>query len=37
MKTVICEFCGEGVMETRTRKIKGKTACIPCAEKIEGK
>ena len=36
MKTVICDFCGEGVMETRTRKVNGKTACIPCAEKIEG-
>jgi formylmethanofuran dehydrogenase subunit E len=35
MKTVICEFCGEGVMETRTREIHGKLACIPCAEKIE--
>jgi formylmethanofuran dehydrogenase subunit E len=36
MKTVTCEFCGEGVMETRTRKINGKLACIPCAEKIKG-
>jgi formylmethanofuran dehydrogenase subunit E len=35
MKTVICDFCGEGVMETRTRKVNGKLACIPCAEKIE--
>jgi formylmethanofuran dehydrogenase subunit E len=37
MKTVTCEICGEGVMETRTRKIHGKTACIPCAEKIDGR
>jgi formylmethanofuran dehydrogenase subunit E len=35
MKSVICTFCGESVMETRTREIQGKTACIPCAEKIE--
>ena len=35
MKTVTCEFCGEGVMETRTRKIHGKLACIPCAEKMQ--
>jgi formylmethanofuran dehydrogenase subunit E len=35
MKTVVCAFCGEGVMETRTKKINGKLACIPCAEKIE--
>ena len=32
-KSVECEFCGEGVMETRTREINGKTACIPCGEK----
>ena len=36
MKNVTCDLCGEGVMETRIRKINGKTACIPCAEKIEG-
>jgi formylmethanofuran dehydrogenase subunit E len=35
MKSVTCAFCGESVMETRTREIQGKTACIPCAEKIE--
>ena len=33
MKSVECAFCGETVMETRTRKIDGETACIPCAEK----
>lgn len=32
--SVKCEFCGEAVMETRTREINGKTACIPCAERI---
>jgi len=37
MKTVECAFCGEGVMETRTREIHGKTVCIPCAEKMEDK
>jgi formylmethanofuran dehydrogenase subunit E len=35
MKSVACAFCGESVMETRTRDIQGKPACIPCAEKIE--
>jgi formylmethanofuran dehydrogenase subunit E len=35
MKSVTCAFCGESVMETRTREVQGKTACIPCAEKIE--
>jgi formylmethanofuran dehydrogenase subunit E len=34
-KSVTCAFCGESVMETRTRKIHGKLACIPCAEQIE--
>lgn len=33
MKSVECAFCGEMVMETRTKEIDGKTACIPCAEK----
>jgi formylmethanofuran dehydrogenase subunit E len=32
-KSVTCEFCGEEAMETRARKIDGKTACIPCVEK----
>ena len=31
MQSVNCEFCGEGVMESRTRKVGDKTACIPCA------
>ena len=34
-KSVTCAFCGESVMETRTREIRGKTACIPCAGRIE--
>jgi formylmethanofuran dehydrogenase subunit E len=33
-KSVTCAFCGEAAMETRTRKIQGKPACIPCAEKL---
>jgi formylmethanofuran dehydrogenase subunit E len=33
VRSVSCAFCGEAVMETRTRKIGGKTACIPCAHK----
>jgi len=31
MKTLECQFCGESVMETRTKEIQGKIACIPCA------
>jgi formylmethanofuran dehydrogenase subunit E len=31
MNTVECQFCGESVMDTRTKDIQGKIACIPCA------
>ena len=31
--SVKCEFCGEMVMETRTKKLDGKYACIPCTQK----
>jgi formylmethanofuran dehydrogenase subunit E len=34
MNSVECAFCGEHVMETRSRLLNGKTACIPCAEKV---
>jgi len=34
MKSVECAFCGESVMETRTRHIDGQVACIPCWEKL---
>jgi formylmethanofuran dehydrogenase subunit E len=30
--SVICEKCGERVMETRVRELNGKQFCIPCAE-----
>ena len=33
LKTVICEFCGETVTETRTSNLDGKVICIPCFEK----
>ena len=36
MESVECAFCGEMVMETQTRKINGRSACIPCAEKQTG-
>lgn len=32
-QSIDCAFCGEPVMETRTREIDGKISCIPCAEK----
>ena len=33
LKTVICEFCGETVTETRVYELDGKLVCIPCFEK----
>ncbi len=35
MKSVICDVCGEAVMETKTVQVEGKTVCIPCAERIQ--
>jgi formylmethanofuran dehydrogenase subunit E len=35
MDSVACESCGEGVMETRTRRFMGKTVCIPCFSEME--
>ena len=35
MDSVTCESCGEGVMETRTRRFMGKTFCIPCFNEME--
>ncbi|MFC1951272.1 FmdE family protein [Chloroflexota bacterium] len=32
-KSVKCDSCGEGVMETRIQKTGGKNLCIPCAQK----
>ena len=34
MNTLECQFCGEHVMETRTREIQRKMACIPCANRL---
>jgi formylmethanofuran dehydrogenase subunit E len=35
MDSVTCESCGEGVMETRTRRFSGKTVCIPCFNEMK--
>ena len=34
--SMICESCGEGVMETRTRQVDGRSMCIPCATEKKG-
>ena len=30
-KTITCNRCGEGVMETRTMEVDGRRLCLPCA------
>jgi len=32
--SIICDSCGEAVMETRIRKVNGKSLCIPCSEQM---
>ncbi len=33
--SVMCNRCGENVMESRARHVAGQTLCIPCAARIE--
>jgi formylmethanofuran dehydrogenase subunit E len=33
--SLICESCGEPVMETRTRRSRDKVLCIPCFDVVE--
>jgi len=35
-ESLVCDCCGEGVMNTRTRLIDGQTLCIPCAKVVNG-
>jgi formylmethanofuran dehydrogenase subunit E len=35
LSSLICDKCGESVMETRTRRLQEQTLCIPCFEKME--
>ncbi len=37
LESLKCEACGETVMESRTRRMGGKTLCIPCFEAVEQK
>ena len=37
LDSLVCEACGENTMESRTRRFKGKTLCIPCFEAVEQK
>ena len=33
LTSLVCEGCGESVMESRTRRLEGRTLCIPCFAK----
>lgn len=37
LESLVCEACGETAMESRTRRMGGKTLCIPCFNKVEQK
>lgn len=37
LETLTCEHCGEGIMESRSRRFAGQTLCIPCFAKVEQK
>lgn len=37
LQSLVCEKCGESVMESRTRKFGGRTLCIPCFGEVEQK
>ncbi|MGV8075413.1 MAG: FmdE family protein [Syntrophobacteraceae bacterium] len=30
-RSIVCDVCGEAVMETRIKYVKGKKLCIPCS------
>jgi formylmethanofuran dehydrogenase subunit E len=37
LKSLVCEVCGESVMESRTRRFGGRPLCIPCFEAVDQK
>lgn len=37
LQSLVCESCGEQVMESRTRRFAGETLCIPCYNEVEQK
>lgn len=37
LESLVCECCNESVMESRTRRMGGKTLCIPCFNAREQK
>lgn len=37
LNSIVCECCGESVMESRIRRFSGKFVCIPCFATMEQK
>ena len=35
LNTLVCEECGEGVMESRSHRLEGRTLCRSCFEALE--
>lgn len=34
LASLVCKKCGESVMESRTRRLEGRTLCIPCFQAL---
>lgn len=34
-KSIVCDNCGENVMDTRISEVKNRQVCIPCAENLK--
>lgn len=37
LSSLVCESCGEPVMESRTRRFQEQILCIPCFNRLEGR
>lgn len=37
LQSLTCDHCGERCMESRTRRLAGKTYCIPCFDEVDQK
>jgi len=35
LSSLVCQSCGEPAMESRTRRLRERTLCIPCFERLD--